>query len=160
MTIGLLVVGVVVLVGAGVQETYTKKTRFIPAGIFAKTGASAFDDTFAIHRSDTVTDQRFFSSTVLSFGSFFQTFAFTAGTFYLALFFQAVTGATAIQAGFLLLPFSLGSALISLVANLYIRKKGDPKHMVILGFGISSLGYGELHSAPQIFLFSITTTLF
>ncbi|KAG8953308.1 hypothetical protein FRC04_002718 [Tulasnella sp. 424] len=118
MTIGLLVVGAVVLVSAGVQETYTKKTRFIPAGIFAKTGA------------------------ILSFGSFFQTFAFTAGTFYLALFFQAVTGASAIQAGFLLLPFSLGSALISLVANLYIRKKGDPKHMVILGFGISSLGYG------------------
>ncbi|KAG8901530.1 hypothetical protein FRC00_006453 [Tulasnella sp. 408] len=53
-----------------------------------------------------------------------------------------VTGASAIQAGFLLLPFSLGSALISLVANLYIRKKGDPKHMVILGFGISALGFG------------------
>ncbi|KAG8997771.1 hypothetical protein FRB90_012434 [Tulasnella sp. 427] len=117
-TIALLVAGAFVLVGACIQETCTKKTRFIPAGIFAKTGA------------------------ILSFGSFFQTFAFTAGTFYLALFFQAVTGASAIQAGFLLLPFSLGSALISLVANLYIRKKGDPKHMVILGFGIASLGYG------------------
>ncbi|KAG9042972.1 hypothetical protein FS837_010187 [Tulasnella sp. UAMH 9824] len=116
--IALLVVGACLLVLACVQETYTKKTRFIPPGIFAKTGA------------------------ILSFGSFFQTFAFTSATFYLALFFQAVTGASAIQAGFLLLPFSLGSALISLVANLYIRKKGDPKHMVILGFGISALGYG------------------
>ncbi|KAG8929878.1 hypothetical protein FRC01_003657 [Tulasnella sp. 417] len=117
-TIALLVVGACVLAGACVQETFTKKTRFIPPGIFEKTGA------------------------ILSFGSFFQTFAFTSATFYLALFFQAVTGATAIKAGFLLLPFSLGSALISLVANLYIRKKGDPKHMVILGFGISALGFG------------------
>lgn len=41
MTIGLLAAGAVGLVSAGVQETYTKKTRFIPAGIFAKTGASA-----------------------------------------------------------------------------------------------------------------------
>lgn len=98
----------------------------------------------------------------MSVSSFFQTFAFNAATYYLALFFQvcptlsltrhpslpyrhatqAVSGATAIQAGLLLLPFSLGSALISLVANMYISNKGEPKHMVILGFGISALGFG------------------
>lgn len=151
-TIALLVVGACVLVAACVQETYTKKTRFIPPGIFAKTGASA--SSLYMTSSTAVTEWSFLSL-VLSFGSFFQTFAFTSATFYLALFFQAVTGASAIQAGFLLLPFSLGSALISLVANLYIRKKGDPKHMVILGFGISALGYGKLHSLLEFSLFRV-----
>ena len=60
-----------------------------------------------------------------------------------------MSDATAIQSGILLLPFSLGSALISVVGNLYMKSGGKPKHLVVLGLGIAALGYGASHSAQS-----------
>ncbi|KAG9011024.1 hypothetical protein FRB94_008997 [Tulasnella sp. JGI-2019a] len=120
-TIALLTTGLLALVAGCIQDyVYTtplKSGRLIPRALYTLSGS------------------------ILSVGSFFQTFTFTAATFYLALFFQAVTGASAIEAGLLLLPFSLGSALISLFANWYMSR-GQPKNMVVIGLGVASLGVG------------------
>ncbi|KAG8858721.1 hypothetical protein FRB96_004858 [Tulasnella sp. 330] len=120
-TIAMLTSGVLALVAGCAQDylftTPLKSGRLIPRSLYTLSGS------------------------ILSVGSFVQAFTFTATTFYLALFFQAVTGASAIQAGLLLLPFSLGSALISLFANWYMSR-GPPKNMVVIGLGVASLGLG------------------
>jgi len=83
------------------------------------------------------------------FASFFQTFAYTAGTFYLSLFYQAVNGSSAIMAGIYVLPYTLGSALVSIIASRYIFYTGRYKDMVIGGLGLSTLGFGLMISMNE-----------
>lgn len=74
--------------------------------------------------------------------SFFQTMSFNAGTFYLALYYQAVRGSSAVTAGIQLLPYTLGSSLVSLV-GLYISEKTKAHNTVIrVGLGLMATGFG------------------
>jgi MFS family permease len=82
--------------------------------------------------------------------SFFQTFAYTAGTFYLVLYYQAVQGANALMAGLLSLPYSLGSALISTLASQYVQHTQRYREVIICGLGLSTLGFGLSLSFPLI----------
>lgn len=83
--------------------------------------------------------------------TFLHNFAFNAGTFYLALYFQAVYGLTPLDAGIQMLPYSLGSSLASMPAAWLIghlqKKTGDTngqKWIITMGLFISSVGFGLL----------------
>jgi len=78
--------------------------------------------------------------------------AFSAGTFYLALYFQAVTGATPLQAGVQLLPYSLGSSLASMPVAWFIgyrqnitRNTSGQKWAILVGLLIATLGFGLMN---------------
>ncbi|KAG9127981.1 hypothetical protein FRC07_006575 [Ceratobasidium sp. 392] len=74
--------------------------------------------------------------------SFFQTMSFNAGTFYLALYYQAVHGSSALLAGLELLPYTLGSSLVSLI-GFYVTEKTKAHNTIIrVGLAIMATGFG------------------
>ncbi|EMD41616.1 hypothetical protein CERSUDRAFT_70139 [Gelatoporia subvermispora B] len=123
-TITLILVGVVVLVSGGVYETRTKRDALFPP--------IAFRDL-----------------TIVLFIIFLHNFAFNAGTFYLALYFQGVNGFTPLEAGLAMLPYSLGSSLASMPTAWFIgywqKRKMDTsgqKFVTCLGLAIACTGFG------------------
>ncbi|CAE6525356.1 unnamed protein product [Rhizoctonia solani] len=74
--------------------------------------------------------------------SFFQTMAFNAGTFYLALYYQAVQGSSALHAGMQLLPYTLGSSLVSLVGFYISDRTKAHITMIRTGLGLMATGFG------------------
>ncbi|KAK2462041.1 hypothetical protein APHAL10511_006504 [Amanita phalloides] len=83
--------------------------------------------------------------------SFLHNFAFNAGTFYLAIYYQAANGSTPFHAGIKMLPYSLGSSLASMPAawfiNIWQLKTGDTSGqnlIITIGLLLSTLGFGLL----------------
>ncbi|CAE6439841.1 unnamed protein product [Rhizoctonia solani] len=74
--------------------------------------------------------------------SFFQTMSFNAGTFYLALYYQAVKGSSALHAGMQLLPYTLGSSLVSLVGFYISDRTKAHITMIRAGLGLMATGFG------------------
>ncbi|OBZ79039.1 putative transporter C3H1.06c [Grifola frondosa] len=81
--------------------------------------------------------------------TFLHNFAFNAGTFYLALYFQVVDGLSPLKAGITMLPYSLGSSLASMPTAWFIgwwqRRKLDTsgqKIMICVGLVMSTAGFG------------------
>ncbi|KAH7104341.1 MFS general substrate transporter [Auriculariales sp. MPI-PUGE-AT-0066] len=128
VTIALIAVGVPLLIGALVYETRTRRDALIAPSLFYSTTAC-----------------------IVFASSFFITFAFNAATFYLAVFAQA-RGATPLEAGYWLLPLSLGSSFISIptaVAIHWAQKRTTqttlpPKVAYVLGLGLAAVGFGLL----------------
>ncbi|KAF9568550.1 MFS general substrate transporter [Agrocybe pediades] len=128
-TPSLIGVGLIVLIAGVVYEKHTTRDRLFPLSMF----------------------QNITTVAVLVI-SFLHNVAFTAGTFYLALFFQAAHGSTPLQSGLKLLPYSLGSSLASMPAAWYIgyrqRQTQSTKGQNIVistGLLISTLGFGLLN---------------
>ncbi|KAJ3993929.1 major facilitator superfamily domain-containing protein [Lentinula boryana] len=78
--------------------------------------------------------------------------AFNAGTFYLALFYQAADGYSPLEAGIQMLPYSLGASLASLPTAWFIswwqkrrRDTGGQNLVISFGFLISALGFALLN---------------
>lgn len=123
-----IIMGILVLICGGFYETYTSKDRLFPQRIFRDTTTAA-----------------------ILLISFFHNFAFNAGTFYLALFYQAAEGSTPAESGLKILPYSLGSSLASMPAAWFIgywqKRTCDTsgQNIVIsIGLLISTLGFGLL----------------
>ncbi|KIY51339.1 amino acid permease ScVBA-like protein, partial [Fistulina hepatica ATCC 64428] len=81
--------------------------------------------------------------------SFLHQVVFNTGTYYLSLYFQAATGASALLAGIKLLPYSLGSSLASIPSSMFVhgvqKKTGDTMGQNIIiscGLGLTTLGFG------------------
>ncbi|KAF8485604.1 major facilitator superfamily domain-containing protein [Gautieria morchelliformis] len=117
-TIALLVVGVALLVVAGVNEVYTKRSAIVPPRLF-KTRTTG----------------------IILVNVFIHAFAFFAGTYYLPLYFQ-VLGASATDSGIRMLPFSLGAAFISAFTGIIISKLGDYLYVTWFSWSMMCLGYG------------------
>ncbi|KAK0465292.1 amino acid permease ScVBA-like protein [Desarmillaria tabescens] len=127
-TITMLVLGLLILIGGGVYETYTGRDCLFPATVF--------------------TDR---SAIIILIVTFVHNFAYNAGLFYLAFFFQSVDNYTPLQAGIRLLPFSLGSSLASMPAAWFIaywqsRRRDLSGQNWVMSFGllISTVGFGLL----------------
>ncbi|KAH9947709.1 amino acid permease ScVBA-like protein [Amylocystis lapponica] len=125
-TLNLIIIGLVVLVGGGLYEVRTKRDALFPPIMFK-------DLTIVI----------------ILIIVFLHNFAFNAGTFYLALFFQTVDGRSPLEAGVTLMPYSLGSALASMPCAWFIgywqRRRSDTsgqKLMICAGLFVSTLGFG------------------
>lgn len=127
-TLSFVISGPLVLVLGGFYEVHTKRDALFPP--------SAFKDLTVV---------------IILVITFLHNFAFNAGTFYLALYFQAVYGLTPLDAGIQMLPYSLGSSLASMPAAWLIghlqKKTGDTngqKWIITMGLFISSVGFGLL----------------
>ncbi|KAF9073817.1 major facilitator superfamily domain-containing protein [Rhodocollybia butyracea] len=127
-TIVLIILGLIILVFGSLYETYTTRDSLFPPTIFKSRTAV----------------------TVLVI-AFLHNFAFNAGTFYLALFYQAADGYTPLEAGIKMLPYSLGASLASMPTAWFItywqKRKRDTsgQNLVIsVGFLISTIGFALL----------------
>lgn len=125
-TLLLIILGMAILVCGGCFEKYTTRECLF--------SASTFTDPTAI---------------IILVVNFLHNFAFNAGTFYLALLFQAANGFTPLQAGIRLLPYSLGSSLASMPAAWFIgywqrrtRDTSGQKWVICIGLLVSTLGFG------------------
>ncbi|KAH9890971.1 amino acid permease ScVBA-like protein [Cubamyces lactineus] len=125
-TLTLIIVGILVLVAGAFYEVRTKRDALFPPIVFK-------DRTIVITLAT----------------SFLHNFAFNAGTFYLALYFQAVNGLSPIQAGVTMLPYSLGSSLASMptawLIGYWAKRRNDTacqKYLICAGLAISSVGFG------------------
>ena len=131
-TLGLLISGGVALILAGVYESYLSRTEraheaLIPSGIFKQLTVAS---TLAI--------------------SILHNFAFTAGTYYIPLYYQALHGTSPLVAGMQVLPFSLGAALVTIpTAWLISWREGQQwvdrtlKLAMVTGLLLSVIGYSE-----------------
>ncbi|GLB36438.1 putative major facilitator superfamily protein [Lyophyllum shimeji] len=127
-TLALIFFGLLVLVCGGFYEARTSRDCLFPP--------STFRDLTAV--------------TILVV-TFLHNLAFTAGTFYLALYYQAANGSTPLEAGIKLLPYALGSSLASIPAAWFIgywqrltRTTGGQKLIISIGLLIATLGFGLL----------------
>ncbi|CAK5264873.1 unnamed protein product [Mycena citricolor] len=84
--------------------------------------------------------------------TFFHNVAFTAGTFYLALFYQAANDSTPLEAGYKLLPYSLGGSLASMPAAWFMdywqrrtQTSNGQRWVVSVGLLIATVGFGLLN---------------
>jgi len=127
-TLTLIIIGPLILIFGGFYEVHTSRDALFPPVAF---------------RSLTVV-------CVLVI-TFLHNLAFNAGTFYLALYFQAVNGSTPLEAGIQMLPYSLGSSLASMPAAWLIgywqKRTGDTtgqKWVITTGLLIATVGFGLL----------------
>ncbi|KII93380.1 hypothetical protein PLICRDRAFT_171143 [Plicaturopsis crispa FD-325 SS-3] len=128
LTLTLIILGIVILICGGFYELRTKREALFPRAIFNN-----------------------LTTGIILVVTFLHNFAFNAGTFYLALYFQAANGSTPLQAGLLMLPYSLGSSLASMPAAWFIglwqKKTKDmsgQKWVICTGLILAALGFGLL----------------
>ncbi|KAI1795901.1 MFS amino acid permease [Ganoderma leucocontextum] len=117
-TIAPLVIGVVLLIVASLNELYTNRSPIIPPRLF-KTRTTA----------------------LLLITVFFHAFGFFAGSYYLPVYFQ-VLGSSATGAGVRMLPFSLSGALMSIVSGQIISRTGRWRPVMWAAWAIMTLGWG------------------
>ncbi|TDL24822.1 MFS amino acid permease [Rickenella mellea] len=118
-TLVLLVVGVVLLITASVNEIYTSRSAII----------------LNSNRIQTRT------TTIILVSVFLHAVAFFAGAFYLPLFFQ-VLGSSATGAGVRMLPYSLGSAVVSALSGILVSRLQKYREIMWFAWGIMTVGYG------------------
>ncbi|KAJ3822640.1 amino acid permease ScVBA-like protein [Lentinula raphanica] len=129
LTIVLIILGLVILGCGSIYEAHTTRDSLFPPTMFKNVTAVTILVIVFLHNA-----------------------AFNAGTFYLALFYQAANGYTPLEAGVQMLPYSLGSSLASMPTAWFIswwqkrRRNTSGQNMVIsIGFLISTLGFALLN---------------
>ncbi|GAA6062990.1 hypothetical protein JCM10212_004972 [Sporobolomyces blumeae] len=124
-TIACLSVGCGVLVIAILVELKTKRSPIIPPRLFKiRTSASIF------------------------IGTFCQSFAFMALSYYEPLYFQA-RGSTPLMSGVRLMPFSVGSSVVSIFAGFYVAKTRKYKPTMLVSYLIMSIGFALLATLDE-----------
>lgn len=116
-TIVCLVLGCILLVVAGYVEIKTTKAAIVPRRLF-KTRTTAF----------------------ILCNVFSHAFAFIGASYYLPLYFQ-VLGASALLSGVKLIPYSLGSAIVSIVSGFAVAKSGKYRPIISGSFFFMTLGF-------------------
>ncbi|KAJ3811822.1 amino acid permease ScVBA-like protein [Lentinula aff. lateritia] len=129
VTIVLIVLGLLILVCGSIYEANTTRASLFPPTMFKNITAMTILVIVFLHN-----------------------FVFNAGTFYLALFYQAADGYSPLEAGVQMLPYSLGASLASMPTAWFIswwqkrRRDTSGQNLVIsIGFLISALGFGLLN---------------
>ncbi|KAI9064407.1 MFS amino acid permease [Trametes sanguinea] len=117
-TIAPLVIGVVILIIASVNELFTKRSPILPPRLF-KTRTTA----------------------LILVSTFLHAFGFFGGSYYLPVYFQ-VLGSSATMAGVRMLPFSLGGALFSIVSGQITSRTGSWRPIMWVSWAIMVLGWG------------------
>jgi len=117
-TIAPITIGVCLLVAASVNELLTKRSPIVPPRLF-KTRTTAF----------------------ILISVFLHGIAFFCGAYYLPVYFQ-VLGSSATGAGVRMLPFSLGSAFVSVMSGQIVTRTGRWRPVMWFSWTIIVLGYG------------------
>lgn len=117
-TITLLVVGCTLFVLGGVNEVFTTRSAIVPARLF-KTRTTA----------------------ILLVSAFLHAITFFSASYYLPLYYQ-VLGASATGAGIRMIPFSLGTAIMSIVAGVINSRTGKCRPIMWCAYATMTLGWG------------------
>ncbi|KAI6028637.1 major facilitator superfamily domain-containing protein [Pisolithus orientalis] len=117
-TIVLLVVGGVLLGAGGVNEIYTKRSAIIPARLFKTRTTGAVLISVFLHA-----------------------LVFFGGSYYLPMYYQ-VLGASATGSGIRMLPFSLGSALLSIISGIIVTRTGSYRPVMWGAWAVMTIGWG------------------
>ncbi|KIJ68901.1 hypothetical protein HYDPIDRAFT_79646 [Hydnomerulius pinastri MD-312] len=117
-TISLLVIGVALLLLGGVNEVFTKRSAVIPARLF-KTRTTG----------------------IILITAFLHAIMFFGASYYLPVYYQ-VLGASATGAGIRMIPFSLGTAIISVFSGFVLSKTGKYRPIIWIAFVVMTLGWG------------------
>ncbi|KAF9235568.1 major facilitator superfamily domain-containing protein [Melanogaster broomeanus] len=117
-TVALLVVGVVLLIFGGINEIYTTRSAILPARLFKTRTTGILMTTVFLHA-------------IVFFGL----------SYYLPLYYK-VLGASATGAGIKMLPFSLGTAIISIAAGLITSATGKYRLTIWIAYVVMTLGMG------------------
>ncbi|KIM59170.1 hypothetical protein SCLCIDRAFT_1217953 [Scleroderma citrinum Foug A] len=117
-TISLLVIGCVLLVLGAVNEVFTTRSAIVPPRLF-KTRTTS----------------------ILLLISFIHAVTFFAASYYLPLYYQ-VLGSSATGAGIRMIPFSLGTAIMSIVAGFVNSRMGKSRPIIWAAFFAMALGWG------------------
>lgn len=125
-TLGLLISGAISLILAGVYESFHQENALMPSGVFKQLTVVNILVISILHN-----------------------FAFTAGTYYIPLYYQALHGTSPLVAGMQVLPFSLGAALATIPTSQFISWRSGQqwnnmtlKISIALGLALSAVGYG------------------
>uniref|UniRef100_A0A0W0FLA2 Putative MFS amino acid permease n=1 Tax=Moniliophthora roreri TaxID=221103 RepID=A0A0W0FLA2_MONRR len=81
------------------------------------------------------------TTAIILISTFLHAMTFFAGAYYLPLYYQ-ILGASATGAGVKMLPFSLGSALVSAISGVIVTRFGEYRIVMWIAWGIFTLGYG------------------
>ncbi|KAF8843667.1 MFS general substrate transporter [Paxillus ammoniavirescens] len=117
-TIALLVVGLVLLIVGGINEIFTTRSAILPARLF-KTRTTG----------------------IILITAFLHAIVFFAASYYLPLYYQ-VLGASATGAGVRMIPFSLGTSIISVVSGIVLSKSGKYRVIMWASYVLMTLGMG------------------
>ncbi|KAL4068102.1 MFS general substrate transporter [Scleroderma citrinum] len=117
-TIALLAIGCALLVVGGINEVFTTRSAILPARLF-KTRTTA----------------------ILLVSGFLHAVTFFVASYYLPLYYQ-VLGASATGAGIRMISFSLGTALMSIVAGIINSRTGKSRPIIWAAFFMMVLGWG------------------
>lgn len=117
-TIAPLVVGIVLLILATVNEIFTTRSPIVPPRLF-KVRTTAF----------------------ILVSTFIHAVGFFGGAYYLPVYFQ-VLGSSATGAGVKMLPYSLGAALFSAISGIIVTKTGRWRPVMWFAWVVMVLGYG------------------
>ncbi|OSX65017.1 hypothetical protein POSPLADRAFT_1167168 [Postia placenta MAD-698-R-SB12] len=117
-TIAPLVVGFSLLLIAAANEVFTPRAPIVPPRLF-KVRTTGF----------------------ILISVFLHAIAFFSGTFYLPVYYQ-VLGASATLSGVKMLPFSLGSAMLSVVSGQVVARTGQWRPVMWVAWAVFTLGMG------------------
>ncbi|KIJ04526.1 hypothetical protein PAXINDRAFT_141895, partial [Paxillus involutus ATCC 200175] len=117
-TIVLLVVGIVLLIVAGINETFTTRSAILPARLF-KTRTTG----------------------IILITAFFHSIAMLALSYYLPLYYQ-VLGSSATGAGVRMLPCSFAGPITSIVSGIALSKSGKYRVIMWTSYAVLTLGMG------------------
>ncbi|KAJ7097805.1 MFS amino acid permease [Mycena belliarum] len=124
-TIALLTVGCFLILVAGVNECFTKRSPIIPPRLFQTRTTAA-----------------------ILVGTFLHALGFYAGAYYLPLYFQ-VLGSSATGAGVRMLPFSLGGAIVSAGAGQVVTRIRAYRPVIWFAWPVMTLGFGLMISLDE-----------
>ncbi|GAA5938217.1 hypothetical protein JCM1841_000922 [Sporobolomyces salmonicolor] len=124
-TIACLVVGIVVLLGAVYVEATTKRSPIIPPRLF-----------------------RIRTSASICIGVFFQSISFISLSYYQPLYYQ-VLGSSPLMSGVRLMPFSVGTSVVSVTSGLIISRTKQYRLIIIGSYFFSALGFALLATLDE-----------
>ncbi|GAA5886236.1 hypothetical protein JCM5296_003531 [Sporobolomyces johnsonii] len=124
-TIACLVVGVAVLLGAVYVEVTTKRSPIIPPRLF-----------------------RIRTSASICIGVFFHSIAFISLSYYQPLYYQ-VLGSSPLMSGVRLMPFSVGTSVVSVASGLMIARTKQYRPIMIVSYLFSALGFALLATLDE-----------
>ncbi|KZT11343.1 MFS general substrate transporter [Laetiporus sulphureus 93-53] len=117
-TIAPLVVGCCLLLGAVANEIFTQRSPIVPPRLFRVRTTGFILVSVLLHA-----------------------IAFFSGTFYLPVYYQ-VLGASATMSGVRMLPYSLGSAFMSMLSGQIVARTGRWRPVMWVGWCVFTVGYG------------------
>lgn len=122
----LVVFGVVAAIVFGVVERYFARYPIVPLHLYTNV-----------------------SNLAILLVVFFHGLAFTQGTYFLPLYFQAVLGAEPLRSGVWLLPYVLSLSVSAMAAGIYLKTTGRYLDCIRLGFVLTVLGCGLFYDLPD-----------